>query len=87
MVGFMPCAMRVDRLLGEHGVGQDSAAGRQEFGRQMERRRLEAIDEEGHSPPQRPRQAGQRCPTAERNDPADQIDSGGIKHPTAELIG
>ena len=46
MVGFMPRAMRVDRLLSEHGIGQDSAVGRQEFERQMERRRLEAIDEE-----------------------------------------
>jgi hypothetical protein len=34
----------------------------------------------------RPRQAGHRCPAAERNHPADQVDSGGIKHPTAELI-
>ena len=55
MVGFMPRAMRVDRLLGEHGIGQDSAAGRQEFERQMERRRLEALDEEALKPvPQRP---------------------------------
>jgi hypothetical protein len=38
--------MRVDRLLGELGIGQDSVAGRQEFERQMERRRLEALDEE-----------------------------------------
>ena len=30
----------------------------------------------GHSPAQRPRQAGQRCPAAERNDPADQVDCG-----------
>src|ERR1019366_6410221 len=43
-------AMRVDRLLGEHGIGQDSAAGRQEFERQMERRRLEAIVEEALKP-------------------------------------
>ena len=50
MVGFMPRAMRVDRLLGEHGIGQDSAAGRQEFERQMERRRLEALDEEALKP-------------------------------------
>jgi hypothetical protein len=42
--------MRVDRLLGEHGIGQDSAAGRQEFERQMERRRLEALDEEALKP-------------------------------------
>ena len=50
MVGFMPRAMRVDRLLGEHGIGQDSAAGRQEFEPQMERGRLEAIDEEALEP-------------------------------------
>jgi hypothetical protein len=30
----MPRAMRVDRLLSEHGIGQDSAARRQEFERQ-----------------------------------------------------
>ena len=34
--------MRVDRLLGEHGIGQDCAAGRLEFERQMESCRLEA---------------------------------------------
>ena len=45
--------MRVDRLLGEHGIGQDSAAGRQEFERQMERRRLEAVDEEAPKPRRR----------------------------------
>jgi hypothetical protein len=50
MVGLMLCAMRVDRLLSEHGIGQDSAAGRQEFERQMERRRLEALDEEALKP-------------------------------------
>jgi hypothetical protein len=119
-------------------IGQDSAAGRQKFERQMERRRLEAVAEEalkplrrgwylgseqfkeqmlelmegklgeshsgelhrktaeqranrfiapgragvrvGHSPAQRPRQAGQRCPAAERNDPADQVDCG-LKSP------
>jgi hypothetical protein len=49
MVEFMPRAMRVDRLLGEHGIGQDPAAGRQQFERQMERGPLEAIDEESHS--------------------------------------
>jgi hypothetical protein len=50
MVLFMPRVRRVDRLLGEHGIGQDSAAGRQEFERQMERRRLEALDEEALKP-------------------------------------
>ena len=53
MVGFMPRAMRVDRWLGEPGMGQDSAAGRQEFERQMERRRLEALDEEALKPRRR----------------------------------
>jgi len=57
MVGFMPCAIRVDRVLGEHGIGQDSAAGRQEFERQMERSRLEAIDEEAP----KPRGGGSAC--------------------------
>jgi hypothetical protein len=50
MVGFMPRAMRVDRLRGEHGIGQDAALGRQEFERQMERRRLEALAEEALKP-------------------------------------
>jgi REP element-mobilizing transposase RayT len=34
-----PFWLRVDRLLGEHGIPGDSAAGRCEFGRRMERRR------------------------------------------------
>ncbi len=33
--------LRVDRLLGEHGVPKDSTAGRQEFARRMELRRAE----------------------------------------------
>jgi hypothetical protein len=33
--------LRVDRLLGERGIPKDSAAGREEFGRQMEQRRRE----------------------------------------------
>src|SRR5205807_2199205 len=41
-----PQWIRVDRLLGEHGIQQDSAAGRQEFERRMEGRRLEEGDEE-----------------------------------------
>jgi REP element-mobilizing transposase RayT len=39
-----PRWMRVDRLLGEHGIGQDTVAGREEFARQMEARRLEETD-------------------------------------------
>ena len=37
---------RLGQLLGEHGIQQDTPAGRQEFERQMEQRRLEEVDEE-----------------------------------------
>jgi putative transposase len=44
--------LRVDRLLGEHGIAKDSAAGRQQFERRMElRRRVE--DGEEFAPLQR----------------------------------
>ena len=36
----------MDRLLGEHGILRDTPAGRQEFERRMERRRLEESDPE-----------------------------------------
>jgi hypothetical protein len=39
--------VRVDRLLGEHGLGPDTPAARQEFERRMEARRLEPGDEQG----------------------------------------
>jgi len=45
-----PAWMRVDRLLGEHGIQQDSAVGRQEFERHMEARRLEEADDEALKP-------------------------------------
>jgi REP element-mobilizing transposase RayT len=41
-----PAWLRVDRLLGEHGIQQDTPVSRQEFERQMERRRLEETDPE-----------------------------------------
>jgi putative transposase len=41
-----PKWLRIDRLLGEHGIQQDTPAGRQEFERHMERRRLEEVDAE-----------------------------------------
>jgi REP element-mobilizing transposase RayT len=41
-----PGWMRVDRLLGEHGLPEDSAETRQEFERRMEAARLEPGDEE-----------------------------------------
>src|SRR5436190_10209924 len=37
--GSRPKWLRVDRLLGEHGIPQDSAAGRQEFEKRLELRR------------------------------------------------
>ena len=39
--------VRVDRLLGEHGIAGNSASERQEFERRMEERRLEEGDAEG----------------------------------------
>ncbi len=48
-----PAWMRVDRLLGEHGIEADTAAGREEFERRMERRRLEGTDEREWKPLQR----------------------------------
>jgi putative transposase len=42
-----PAWLRVDRLLGEHGIEQDTPLSRQEFERHMERRRLEEVDPEG----------------------------------------
>ena len=44
--GHRPGWMRVDRLLGEHGIGRDTAAGRLEFERRMEVRRLAEAEEE-----------------------------------------
>ena len=42
-----PLWVRVDRLLGEHGLQQDTPAARQEFERRMEARRLQTGDEQG----------------------------------------
>ncbi len=42
-----PKWMRVDRLLGEHGLAQDTAEARRQFERCLEARRLEPGDEEG----------------------------------------
>src|SRR2546426_4867268 len=39
--GKRPPWLRADRLLGEHGIPKDSSAGREQFARQMERRRTE----------------------------------------------
>jgi hypothetical protein len=45
-----PAWMCVERLLGEHGIGEDSAAGRREFEARMEARRAEQPDEEALRP-------------------------------------
>ena len=42
--GHRPGWLRVDRLLGEHGIGRDTAGGRLEFERRMEGRRLAEAD-------------------------------------------
>ena len=44
--GHRPAWLRVDRLLGEHGIQKDSAAGRAHFEQRMEQRRREAGDED-----------------------------------------
>ena len=45
-----PVWLRVDRLLGEHGIGEDSAAGRAEFERRMEGRRTAEEEAEALAP-------------------------------------
>jgi hypothetical protein len=41
-----PAWLRVDRLLGEHGIARDTAAGRKEFQRRMEARRAAESEED-----------------------------------------
>jgi len=48
-----PVWMRVDRLLGEHGIARDTAAGRQAFERRMERCRREDSEGAGWKPLER----------------------------------
>jgi len=43
-----PVWLRTDRLLGEHGILRDDAAGRREFSRRMELRQLEGEDTNAH---------------------------------------
>ncbi|MCX6901903.1 MAG: transposase [Verrucomicrobia bacterium] len=45
-----PGWMRVDRLLGEHGIRADTAASREEFERRMEALRMQEDDEEALAP-------------------------------------
>jgi hypothetical protein len=48
-----PTWMRVDRLLGEHGINADTPAGRQEFARRMEARRAQRAAEAEWAPMRR----------------------------------
>ena len=65
----------MDRLLGEHGLQQDSPAARQEFERRMEARPLEPGDEEsfkallGFQPLEVHHQQQQRCVRLTRSPP------------------
>jgi REP element-mobilizing transposase RayT len=45
-----PNWLRVDRLLGEHGIHEDSVAGRRKFERRMEARRAQETDEQALEP-------------------------------------
>ena len=45
-----PGWIRVDRLLGEHGIGEDTAEGRREFERRMEQRRSEEENQASLAP-------------------------------------
>jgi putative transposase len=45
-----PAWLRVDRLLGEHGIQKDTAAGREQFERRMEQRRAEKTDQREWKP-------------------------------------
>jgi REP element-mobilizing transposase RayT len=45
-----PAWMRVDRLLGEHGIGEDNASGRQQLAQGMEMRRAAEEDEQALAP-------------------------------------
>jgi hypothetical protein len=42
--------VQVDRLLGEHGIKEDTAEGREEFARRMEQRRMAEEDEQALAP-------------------------------------
>jgi len=62
--------MRVDRLLGEHGLAGDTAEARHEFERRMETRRAQETDDAEWEPLRRGwclggtgfRQRGEECP-------------------------
>jgi hypothetical protein len=83
-----PGWMRVDRLLGEHGIQKDSAAGREQFERHMERRRQEETDPRECKPLRRGWLLGSeafRAKLLEQIEPRlGEHHSGKLRHETAE---
>jgi REP element-mobilizing transposase RayT len=83
-----PGWMRVDRVLGEHGIEKDTAAGRREFERRMERRRREESDRSQRNPLERGWCLGSekfRADLLERMDSAlGEHHSGRLRHESAE---
>jgi hypothetical protein len=86
-----PDWIRVDRLLGEHGIQQDTVAGREVFERRMERRRVEETDATEWQPLRRGWCLGRdefRAKLLERMEP--QLGghhSGQLRHESAEAKG
>ena len=86
-----PHWVRVDRLLGEHGIAADTAAGRKQFEQYMERRRLEA----GQDAPWKPLLRGWflgsekfRSQLLERMEPRlGEHHSGRLRHESAQARG
>jgi len=77
-----PGWMRVDRLLGEHGIQQDTAAGRMEFEGRVEERRLQEVDEEQLKPMHR----GWCLGSPEfREKMLEQLEQRGGKNPNAQV--
>jgi hypothetical protein len=83
--------MRVDRLLGEHGIQKDTAAGRQAFEERMERRRLEESDGQEWKPLRRGWFLGSEAFRAQLLERAEgqlgEHHSGRMRHETAQAKG
>lgn len=86
-----PDWMREDRLLGEHGIEQDTVAGREEFERRMERRRAEETDATEWKPLRRGWCLGSeefRAKLLEQMEPKlGEHHSGQLRHESAEAKG
>jgi hypothetical protein len=86
-----PQFMRADRLLGEHGIAQDTPEGRQRFEEQMEDRRLEPGDEETLQAFRRGWYVGSKAfrqeQLARMEGKLGQHHAGDLRHETAEAKG